>query len=557
MADTDITIRHNRLTLADGGGLGQSGDGKLLIEAESLESVLRVRVYNATGVGLADNALVYVSGAYAPAGADEVRTVALADLLAATPLSADYIVDGVIGIASYGYVKRAKDVGSLVTGATQHAPVYGVAAGAWSLTPPTTDDRRQIVGHVKVASGGAATGSIAFALTGDTLEPHTHADAARGGQLTLADAIANNDITEAVAQAKINNGALTEAVLTNKLAASSVEGTKIKLSATGALTGNTGAGADELGIGDGTLTRAVCDAKVATGAIQPGKLGLFARNATGGNFAAGDLVYVNGWDAGAGRVTIDLAQNDAAGQKAQYVCVAAINAGADGMVAKKFTHAGVINTAAVAPGSPLYLSATGTTTNTVVLVAPNVAGQVSQIVGRTRTQANPGDVEFELDAQDLAAIGTNEMQPLSVTPAILADASVTPGKLDGVAYVANTNIISPTYTITRQFAPGDFDVNDVLTIYAAGGSPAIYVVKAEVLTSTVEAITVALRDTAAGGGTRISGDIPTAVAGGAQEGANTPAEADRVLAADGLFLHASANPATLVGTLIIEVRGNV
>lgn len=182
MADQELRVRHGTITFEDQGGLEVTGDGKARLAPEELETFLRVRVFNDTGVGLADNALVYVSAHYVPAaGGATVRSVALADANSATVHPAQYIVDGAIANQAYGYVKKYKDIDSVNTGATVDAAVYlSETAGGWTLTLPTgAATIPQVVGRVKTAN--AVTGRISFALAGDMIVPHNHSGVPQGG----------------------------------------------------------------------------------------------------------------------------------------------------------------------------------------------------------------------------------------------------------------------------------------------------------------------------------------------------------------------------------------
>lgn len=307
-------------------------------------------------------------------------------------------------------------------------------------------------------------------------------------------------------------------------------------------------------------TGANVSAKFSAGAVNPDRLGTAIWNATGGNFAAGDLVYISGWNAANAMPQASLAQNDAAGQQAQYIVNAAIANGASGTAVKSARIAALNTDASAAVGAPIYLSEVGTTTNTWTVTAPTAAARKSQIVGHVVVDAVAGEIYFDLEGERTGIVGSNELQALAVNNAAIGLQVVAPGNLDGTAYVAGTVITTPTYTITRQYdATGaDFDVNQDVQIFNAN-SPAIYIIKAELMISTLEgAETLALFNTANGGGVRLSGDMSENGVGSAGEGSNAPVEANRALAANSsLFLHGAAATTLTIGTLILTVRTNL
>jgi len=127
----------------------------------------------------------------------------------------------------------------------------------------------------------------------------------------------------------------------------------------------------------------------------------------------------------------------------------------------------------------------------------------------------------------------------------------------GVPFVTDTTQRTQLEVITYDFAPADFDGSDDLTVYSAN-APALQILDAFVVVQTLEAINVELRDTAAGAGSLVSGAMSVAAVGVGSQGNNTPLMSARCIAANSsLFLHASGNPATAVGTLVILARRNV
>lgn len=169
---------------------------------------------------------------------------------------------------------------------------------------------------------------------------------------------------------------------------------------------------------------------IAPGGIPATREGLFAMNDSGGAFAPGDLVYVSSYNTASARAEISLAQNDAAGQKAMYVCRSAIGIGASDTVVKKALLVNTaLNTAGAAVGDPVYLSAVGTTGNTLTLAAPTAAGSISQRVGSVVIVDATGDVEIDLESADLVAVGSNEIQALSVANAAIANGTIAESKL--------------------------------------------------------------------------------------------------------------------------------
>jgi len=133
-------------------------------------------------------------------------------------------------------------------------------------------------------------------------------------------------------------------------------------------------------------------------------------------------------------------------------------------------------------------------------------------------------------------------------------AGATPStSLAGAAYAAATVIDTPGRIITVQFDPGTFDANDDVIIT---NTASLYIVGVMAMVSTTEAISIALFSAPSGAPVRLSGDVSTASQAIALEAAGLPAAASRAVSGN-IYVHASGNPVTLVGTIIIIARRNV
>lgn len=149
------------------------------------------------------------------------------------------------------------------------------------------------------------------------------------------------------------------------------------------------------------------------------------------NLAKGDLVYISSVTA-AGVPIVSLSKADAMGKPAQLVITdATILSGAQGTAQVSGLSAATLNTNAATVGDPVYLSTTGTTTNTWTLTDPAAAGARSQIVGRVNVKsATVGQIAYNLVGNPTVAIGLNELQASSVVATKIAAQAVTLAKLE-------------------------------------------------------------------------------------------------------------------------------
>ena len=99
----------------------------------------------------------------------------------------------------------------------------------------------------------------------------------------------------------------------------------------------------------------------------------------GATVAFGDVVYLDSADS-----EWKLADADAASTSGSVAIAICVSAGTDGNPVKLMTH-GIIRADAGFPtltiGAPVYISTTGTTTNTVTVTAPSGADDVVRVVG--------------------------------------------------------------------------------------------------------------------------------------------------------------------------------
>jgi hypothetical protein len=100
----------------------------------------------------------------------------------------------------------------------------------------------------------------------------------------------------------------------------------------------------------------------------------------GENLTAGQLIYISGWDATAGRYAMKLADADAANPAkcALFVCESTVALGAVGVAVGEATLSAQNTNSAVAVGDPVYL---GTTAGAWTLTAPTGGGHCVQQVG--------------------------------------------------------------------------------------------------------------------------------------------------------------------------------
>ncbi len=149
-------------------------------------------------------------------------------------------------------------------------------------------------------------------------------------------------------------------------------------------------------------------------------------NESGGTIEDGDLVYLSGYDETNAKPTIDLADADAQGTRAEFVIRTDIANLAVGLAHKTYRETGGIDLAAAAEGDPLFLS---TTPGDATLTDPTDLDPngISQVVGFAAIIAT--DVtEYNLRGNQ-RQVGTNEIQDSANTAAKLATDSVTTVKI--------------------------------------------------------------------------------------------------------------------------------
>tara|TARA_R110000868_G_scaffold84975_1_gene239276 strand:- start:636 stop:2009 length:1374 start_codon:yes stop_codon:yes gene_type:complete len=130
------------------------------------------------------------------------------------------------------------------------------------------------------------------------------------------------------------------------------------------------------------------------------------------NLANGDAVYISSTTA-AGVPIVSVADADASGKLAVFVVTdATILSGAQGSAALSGLSAATLNTVAGSVGAPVYLTTTGTTTNTWTLTAPTANDAAVQIIGRVNvSSATVGQIAYNLFGQTVVRYGSNQLQP--------------------------------------------------------------------------------------------------------------------------------------------------
>jgi hypothetical protein len=119
------------------------------------------------------------------------------------------------------------------------------------------------------------------------------------------------------------------------------------------------------------------------------------------NLANGDLVYLSSYHAATGAFIAALADADVAAGQATYVVTSTIASGSTGYAYKAATISSISTTGSTV-GNPVYLTVTGTTTNTWSLTPPSGADDQIQIVGRvTVVGTGAADGAFAVDLTGL------------------------------------------------------------------------------------------------------------------------------------------------------------
>ncbi len=156
----------------------------------------------------------------------------------------------------------------------------------------------------------------------------------------------------------------------------------------------------------------------------------------------------------------------------------------------------------------------------------------------------------------------NSMTATAVSNAF-ATASIPAIKMDGTVYAPNTVINTPVsvVSISTTIPATDWDGNNDIPVFVAN-SPNMYILEFEAVLSTVEGgpLTCYLDGGANGAGADLSGvvDLNPATTGTWGETTTAAAPATRALAANSsIYIHASGNPGTVVGTFLIWYRNNL
>lgn len=152
---------------------------------------------------------------------------------------------------------------------------------------------------------------------------------------------------------------------------------------------------------------------ISAGSVQPDDMSLTGQAAT--NLAENDLCYISSITAGGVRI-LSLADADAAGKQATWVATGTILSGASGTFRKSYTSSATLNTNAGNVGDPVYLTTTGTTTNTWTLTPPAAKNAIIEIAGHIRVKsATVGVIAWDLLSPSTTSIGTNELNAEAVT----------------------------------------------------------------------------------------------------------------------------------------------
>jgi hypothetical protein len=160
---------------------------------------------------------------------------------------------------------------------------------------------------------------------------------------------------------------------------------------------------------------------LGAGSVAPTSLGMSVRAGT--NLAAGDLVYLSSYNFADGMYIASLADADVAGAQATYVAGGVIASGSTGTVYRSFLATFTTTTSTV--GNPVYLTITGTTTNTMSLAAPTGGDDRVQIIGRVTVVGDATDGRVLVDTSAfVSGVATNEYQDASITRAKLATESL-------------------------------------------------------------------------------------------------------------------------------------
>jgi len=165
-------------------------------------------------------------------------------------------------------------------------------------------------------------------------------------------------------------------------------------------------------------------------ASAPGQIA--AIKATGGTIAAGDAVYLTGWDGT--NLTIELADaDDTSKMPAIGISKGTITDSTAGIVVTFGLMEDLINTGAMSVQDPLYVTATGTTGNTLTTTRPTGVTSQIQSVAKVVTVDASGEIFVA------GALRTNDEENLGTDYVFIGDANQAPSQtkfdLDGLVDV--------------------------------------------------------------------------------------------------------------------------
>lgn len=139
------------------------------------------------------------------------------------------------------------------------------------------------------------------------------------------------------------------------------------------------------------------------------------------NLAKNDLVYISSVTA-AGVPIVTPAVSNVAGKSAVFVVTdTTILSGAQGTVAVSGLSSADLNTNAATVGDPVYLTTTGTTTNTWTLTEPTAGASNSQVVGHVNVKSlTVGQISFNL-LEPIKKVGSTMLQTSAIQGQVVAD----------------------------------------------------------------------------------------------------------------------------------------
>jgi hypothetical protein len=232
-------------------------------------------------------------------------------------------------------------------------------------------------------------------------------------------------------------------------------------------------------------------------------LSLTVANKTGGTLAQGTLVYIDGYDATLGYITVAKADANAAGLAAMLVIDAPILNNATGEAYRYATVTGsatvALDTSAATVDDPVYLSATA---GEWTLVDPAATAAITQIVGRvTVKSATVGEIFFYPGGSGAKAVGSNELQ-----------AGVALANLISGGSIAGTVVASKAVVASADKDIGAFRTISATGLSLASTSPVSHPINLEGVTlpSNCNAIRGAsVNPTRTSGWTSFSGTVST------------------------------------------------